>query len=193
MARYTPDGQVIRDAAEKDPKAAPVITRKRKKLAKLIAAGYTQQAAYEAAYNVKSGSANAHRQNGHQVAKLPEVQELIKAYEEELVPLGDIRQEQETILSHLKALAFNALDEKTRVTASVHLYNLLETHRETEERIRAKRPVSQSRPAVDAVVTELLQLAESQPAIEMETETTAASEIGETATETDSPEDDPVE
>jgi hypothetical protein len=154
--------------SEYKPEVKAELTRRRKKFAKLVAAGYTQEAAYEGAYNIKGGSKNGHRQNGHKVSKLPEVQELIRVLEEESLPLGDIRREQEEVLMHIKALAFHALDEKTRVTASVHLYHLLEAHRETEERLRSRRPVTHSVP-VDAVVSELLQIAESQPAIELET------------------------
>jgi hypothetical protein len=170
------------DPAMQNPEGRKVITRKRRKLAKLIAAGYTQADAYETAYKTQGGSRNAHKQNGHQIAKLPEVQQLIRDYEEELLPLGDIRVEQEQALSHLKAIAYNGLDERIRMQATIALYHLLETHRETEERLKARRPVTHSIP-VDAVVSELLQLAESQPAIELET---VDSETAEEHTETDS-------
>jgi hypothetical protein len=166
------------DKAEKDAAPQRVVTRKRRKFAKLRAAGLTQAAAYEGAFNVRGGSRNAHQVNGSRIAKLPEVQELIRQYEEEILPLGDLRAEQENILSHLKALAFSAVDEKTRVSASVHLYQLLEAHRQTEERICIKRQATSTIP-VDAVVSELLQLAESQPVIELET-IESESEIGPT-------------
>jgi hypothetical protein len=155
------------DKAEKDAALQRVLTRKRRKFAKLRAAGLTQADAYEGAFNVRGGSRNAHQVNGSRIAKLPEVRELIRQYEEEILPLGDLRAEQENILSHLKALAFNAVDEKTRVSASIHLYQLLEIHRQTEERICIKRQATSTIP-VDAVVSELLQLAQSQPEIELE-------------------------
>jgi hypothetical protein len=164
------------DKAEKDAALQRVVTRKRREFAKLRAAGLTQADAYEGAFNVRGGSRNAHQVNGSRIAKLPEVQELIRQYEEEILPLGDLRAEQESILSHLKALAFTAVDEKTRVSASIHLYQLLEIHRQTEERIRIKRQATSAIP-VDAVVSELLQLAQSQPEIELETIETIDSDV----------------
>jgi hypothetical protein len=158
----------IKPESELRPEVKAVITRKRKKFARLMATGqYTQQQAYETAFNTRGGSPEAHMKNGHKIAHLPEVKALIEQLEEETLPIGDIRNEQEQALMHLKALAFNALDEKTRVTATVHLYHLLETHRETEERIKMRRSqVTHSIP-VDAVVSELLQIADSQQPIEL--------------------------
>jgi hypothetical protein len=53
-----------------------------------------------------------------------------------------------------------------RVTASVKLYELLEMHRERQYK---SKQLGQPAIPVDVVVSELLQLAESQPAIELET------------------------
>jgi hypothetical protein len=178
-----------KDPAMKIPTARNVITRKRKKLAKLIASGQTLQRAYEGAYNVKDvGSPNAHRTNGHQISKIPEVAQLIKDFEEEIMPLGDLRQEQEQALSHLKALAFNALDEKTRVSATVHLYHLLEVHRQTEERIKAKRAAASVPIPVEAVVNELLQLAQRSP---MELEEISPEGLGTTEESSEDSAQDP--
>jgi hypothetical protein len=154
------------DKEAKDAEVQGVITQRRKKLAKLIAAGYTQREAYESAYNTRGGSKNAHAKNGHKIAHLPEVRELIAQYEREIIPLGDLRREQEDILSHIKSLAWNALDEKTRLAASVKLYELLEVHRQTQEKI--PRHAATTAVSVDAVVKELLEISAS-PAIELET------------------------
>jgi hypothetical protein len=62
----------------------------------------------------------------------------------------------------------------------LHLYHVLEVHRQTEERIKAKRAAVNVPIPVDAVVSELLHLAQAQVPIELET---TDSEILETAEE----------
>jgi hypothetical protein len=156
------------DKAEKAGSVERVLSRKRRKFAKLLAAEHTQADAYEGAFNVRGGSRNAHQVNGSRIAKLPKVKELIRQSEEEMLPLGDLRAEQKQALAHLKALEFNAFDEKTPLSAGVQLYQLLEVHRQTEERIKSRKLTSHSIP-VERIVIEPLQLAKSRPAIKLET------------------------
>jgi hypothetical protein len=81
------------------------------------------------------------------------------------VPLGDLRTEQENALSNLKYLAYDSPDHRVRMAASVKLFELLEVYRERQHKYKQLAPAI----PVDAVVSELLQLAESQPTIELET------------------------
>lgn len=160
----------------------PRPSTKQKKFARLVAQGTGQTDAYEAVYGNRGGKRKTHTRDAHELVHQPSMRELIAKYEAQLVPLGDLRTEQENALSNLKYLAFDSPDHKVRVTASVKLFELLEVFRERQHKYKR---LEQGAIPVDAVVTELLQLAESQPVIEMET-----SEITEDSSE---PDTDPVD
>jgi hypothetical protein len=138
---------------------------KQKRFAKMVASGTSKVDAYEKAYGRNGGKRENRARAGYALANQPAMRELIEQYESQLVPIGDLRAEQENMLANLKCLAYDSPDHRVRVTASVKLFELLELYRERQHKYRQLAPPV----PVDAVVTELLQLAESQPAIGLET------------------------
>lgn len=158
-------------------------TVKQKQFAKLVAKGTSLTGAYDKAYATKGGKRNTRTRTAYALANKPAMRELIERYEAQLVPIGDLRAEQENMLANLKHLAYDSPDDRVKVTASIKLYELLELHRERQHKYKQLAPAI----PVDAVVTELLQLAESQPAIELETV------VSETATDPAEPGDDPAD
>jgi hypothetical protein len=100
-------------------------------------------------------------------AKKPQVREAIRKYEEALLPLADLRLEQEQALSRIKDLAFSAADPRLKLAANAKLFELLEVFRDREERIQSRR--AEVAEPVEAIVSELLALAgETRPQIELE-------------------------
>jgi hypothetical protein len=139
---------------------------KQKKFARLVAAGSNKTAAYNSVYPANGGSPQARKRTAYALASKPAIRELIEHYEAQLVPLGDLRTEQENALSNLKYLAYDSPDHKVRMAASVKLFELLEIFRERQHKYKQ---IEQPAVPLDEVVSELLQIAESQPAIELET------------------------
>jgi hypothetical protein len=162
------------------------LSTKQKRFAKLVASGASKAEAYDKAYTSNGGKRANRGRAGFALANKPAMRELIERYEAQLVPLGDLRIEQENMLSNLKNLAYESPDDRVRMASSVKLFELLEVFRERQHKYKALSPAI----PVDAVVTELLQLAESQPAIELET---VASETDETTAETDTDQSDETE
>jgi hypothetical protein len=138
---------------------------KQRKFAKLVANGTSKADAYEKAYGANGGKRNTRVHTAYALASQPAMRELIEHYESQLVPIGDLRAEQENMLANLKYLAYDSPDHRVRVTASVKLFELLELYRERQHKYKHLAPAV----PVDAVVSELLQIAESQPAIDLET------------------------
>jgi hypothetical protein len=157
------------------------LSTKQKRFAKLVASGTSKAAAYDKAYSSNGGKRANRGRAGFALANKPAMRELIAQYEAQLTPLGDLRVEQENMLSNLKNLAYESPDDRVRMAASKTLFELLEIYRERQHKYKR---LSEGAIPVDAVVSELLQLAESQPAIELET---TASDSTDSDTEPDEP------
>jgi hypothetical protein len=138
---------------------------KQKKFARLVASGSNKTTAYNTVYPSNGGSPQTRKRTAYALASKPVIRELIEHYEAQLVPIGDLRAEQENMLANLKSLAYDSPDHKVRMAASVKLFELLEVFRERQHKYKQLTPAI----PVDAIVSELLQLAVSQSAIELET------------------------
>jgi hypothetical protein len=155
---------------------------KQKKFARLVAAGSNKTAAYNSVYPAKGGSPQTRKRTAYALASKPAIRELIEHYEAQLVPIGDLRAEQENMLSNLKFLAYDSPDHRVRMAASVRLFELLDVFRERQHKYKQ---IDQPAIPIDSIVTELLQLAESPPAIDSETATDPTEPDSEATEETD--------
>jgi hypothetical protein len=145
----------------------PLTTRSRK-FAQLVAAGLLQTDALEVAYGKGRGKRKTRSEEASRLAAKPEVRAAIAEYEEQLMPIGNLRAIREEMLSNMRHLARNSPDHRVRLSASKMLHDICEErcHREEAERKTV---------TVDALIAELAELA-PQPRLELET---AGSEAGE--------------
>jgi hypothetical protein len=77
-------------------------TAKQRKFAKLVGHGTSQAEAYDRVYASHGGQRKNRARAGYALASQPGIRELIERYEQELLPLGDLRVEQENALGNLK-------------------------------------------------------------------------------------------
>jgi hypothetical protein len=131
----------------------------------MVAQGATQTEAYSQVYGGPDSKAkrNTHSRHAAELMKRPFTRAQVAVYQEQLLPIGTLKQEIEFCLRNLKGLACESEDDKVRLLATCKLLEICERREATERELAA---VSKERAQVVADLSALYRKALEQPVIE---------------------------
>jgi hypothetical protein len=136
------------------------LTARSRKFAQLVASGLFQSEALDIAYGKGTRTRKTRKETASRLAAKPEIKAAILEYEEELMPMADLRVVQQQMLANMRDLALRSPDHRVRLEASRLLHGICEK-REEQER-------SQLTVNIDVLLREIAQLA-PQRTVEFET------------------------
>jgi hypothetical protein len=119
--------------------------------------------AHEQVYGKGKATRKSRREMASALAADPEVHAAIAEFEQQLMPLGDLRVCRQRMLANLQHLALSSPDQKVRLAASINLLNYID---EREQRERARDTASAV--TVDTLLAELSALRPVRPTLELE-------------------------
>jgi hypothetical protein len=127
------------------------LTVRARKFARLVASGLFQTDALDIAYGKGTGTRKTRKEEASRLAAKPEVKAAIAEYEEQLMPIGDLRAVAIQMEANLQHLALHASSDRVRLQACQALIEICERR---EAKQRPARNVN-----VDRLIDELAELA----------------------------------
>ena len=146
------------------------LTPKSRRFAKLVAAGVPKTVSFAQVYDSRGGNVRTRRAEAQKLAAKPAVRALIERYEEQLMPLGDLRSEMEAMLCNIRTLATDSPDHRVRLLAAKTFYEICE-RREERAQAQLALPPAEAPVSVEQLVDELLAISASPDAMELEVAT----------------------
>jgi hypothetical protein len=152
---------------------AATITVKQRTFAKLIAQGMPKTHAYEKVYGHNGGKKRTRQIAAQRAAAAPAVRAEVARWEEQIMPMPEMRIVKQEMLASMRWLAREAPSMPVRLAASKTLYDICEEREQRERKLLDKAPVN-----VETLLAELAELRDKkQPAtIELEAVSEAESE-----------------
>jgi hypothetical protein len=132
------------------------LTAKQALFARLYASGrYSKIKAYEEAGYMPNGKRQSRQVEAQKLSRRPHVAEAIEAYQDQLLPLDEMKTEKLNAIRNIKMLAYWAKDERVRLASSKALYDLCNEW----EKLETVNESGRSGPAdIEKLLDEILKL-----------------------------------
>jgi hypothetical protein len=102
------------------------LSARAEKFAVLVASGQTKIDAYNQAYRSRGAPRSSRRRDASELSRRPRVAERIAFYQAQMIPIDDLRNLQQSMLKNLHELAREAPDARTRLAATMMLFDICE-------------------------------------------------------------------